>query len=143
MTRVDDLLEAIGGYGERGKVVIDGVPPIKERPRFSNGRVYAKDGNAERSTAYYLKSVIRQPYTGNVALVCIFYRPDRRIVDADNMLKHVCDSANGVLWLDDSQCTAKLGIVELDADQPRTVIAVARHSSTLKRGTDHDGKRKR
>lgn len=133
---VGALLDAIGGHRERVTITLPGVPTVKARPRFSGRGTYAADRDAERDTAYRLKQVVRQPHTGNVALACIFYRPDRRRVDADNMLKHVCDAANGVLWLDDSQCTATAAVVELDAANPRTVVAVARHTSTLTRGTD-------
>lgn len=38
------------------------------------------------------------------------------------MFKHVCDAGNGILWLDDSQITAKYGGIELDRHRPRTIL---------------------
>lgn len=118
-------------------ITILGAPWSKSRPRFArNGHAYSKreDQDAEQRTAWHLKRVVRQPYLGNVGLACLFFRPNRQRIDADNLLKHVCDAGNGVLWLDDSQCTAIMGVVELDADKPRTVVAIGEHRSSLKRG---------
>jgi Holliday junction resolvase RusA-like endonuclease len=120
-------------------LVIPGAPYSKSRPRFSrNGSVYVKveDRVQEERTAVFLKQKFRQPMTGNVALGCIFYRPNRQRIDADNMLKHVCDAANGVAYLDDSQVTAVMATVELDADNPRTVIIIGEHATSMTRGTD-------
>ncbi|MCX4606900.1 RusA family crossover junction endodeoxyribonuclease [Streptomyces anulatus] len=120
-------------------LVLPGDPYSKSRPRFSrNGKTYVKkeDRDHEQLTGLRFRQVFKQPKTGNVALGCIFFRPNRQRIDADNMLKHVCDAANGIVYLDDSQVTAVLGIVELDAENPRTVVMVADHVSTLTRGTD-------
>jgi Holliday junction resolvase RusA-like endonuclease len=120
-------------------ITIAGNPYSKSRPRFSrNGRVYVKveDRTQEERTATFLRKHIDKPLTGNVALGCIFYRPNRQRIDADNMLKHVCDAANGIVYLDDSQVTAVMAIVELDAENPRTVLMIGDHRSTLTRGTD-------
>lgn len=141
---VRKLLSAISALGVAATsdslhmVTIPGPPWSKARPRFSRNGTYAKpeDQDAEQRTAWHLKRRVREPYPGNVGLACLFYRPNHQRIDADNLLKHVCDAANGVLWLDDSQCTAIMGIVELDATHPRTVIMVGTHTSTLKRGSD-------
>ncbi len=120
-------------------VTIPGAPWSKSRPRFTrNGRTYSNpdDQDAEKRTATYMRSTVRSPFTGNVGMACLFYRPNRQRIDTDNLIKHVCDAANGVLWIDDSQCTAVMGIVELDSERPRTVIVVGEHSSSLTRGTD-------
>lgn len=120
-------------------LVLPGDPYSKSRPRFSrNGNTYVKkeDRQQELATALRLRQVFKTPKTGNVALGCIFYRSNRQRIDADNMLKHVCDAANGIVYIDDSQVTAVLGIVELDSDNPRTVIMVADHVTTMTRGTD-------
>lgn len=117
---------------------IPGAPWSKSRPRFGRGRTYMKpeDVDAERRTAMHLKRVVPRPLEGNAGLVCIFYRPNRQRIDTDNLIKHVCDAGNGVLWIDDSQCTAVMGVIELDSENPRTVVAVGGHVSTLLRGTD-------
>ena len=120
-------------------VVLPGDPYSKSRPRFSrNGQTYVKkeDRQREEETALRLRQLFRTPKTGNVALGCIFFRSNRQRIDADNMLKHVCDAANGIVYHDDSQVTAVLGIVELDADSPRTVVMIANHVTTMSRGTD-------
>lgn len=120
-------------------VVLPGEPYSKSRPRFSrNGRTYIKkeDREQEEATALRLRQVFKQPKTGNVALGCIFFRSSRQRIDADNMLKHVCDAANGIVYLDDSQVTAVLGIIELDAGSPRTVVMIADHTTTMTRGSD-------
>lgn len=118
-------------------LTIPGEPPTKARPRFSNGRVYKleADQEAETATGWHLRKRFRRPLTGNVALGAIFFRPDRRRIDVDNMLKHLCDAANGIVWLDDSQVTALAGFAELDVEAPRTLIVIAPHVSTLERGT--------
>jgi hypothetical protein len=69
-------------------------------------------------------------------LVCRFYRSNMQRIDADNLLKHVCDSANGILWEDDSQVTLVLGEVMFDPNQPRTIILAGNHASTMLRGDD-------
>jgi Holliday junction resolvase RusA-like endonuclease/uncharacterized C2H2 Zn-finger protein len=125
--------------GDMAMITIPGAPWSKSRPRFSkSGRAYPAAGevDAEERTAGYLRRVITEPFTGNVGIACLFFRPNRQRIDVDNLIKHVCDSANGVLWKDDSQCTAVMGILELDVDRPRTVVMVAQHTSTLMRGTD-------
>lgn len=131
------LMEAlVPGCCEMRSVVIDGAPHSKTRARFTKGgKAYKtkEDRSAEERTAALLKEGIGDPKSGNLALVCIFYRPNRQRIDADNMLKHICDAANGVLWIDDSQVTAISGVVELDIERPRTVVVVARHVSTLVR----------
>lgn len=118
-------------------VVVPGTPPSKARVRFGKGNVYnsAQVVAAEKRTATYVQAAIKgRPYEGNVALGCIFYRPNHQRVDADNMLKHVCDAINGLAFKDDSQVTAIAARVELDKENPRTVIVLGPHQSTLTRG---------
>lgn len=120
--------------------IIPGKPHSKARPRFTrNGRTYQSpdDKQYERETAAHLADMVKtQPLTGNVSLACVFFRPTRHRIDTDNMLKHICDSANGVLWVDDAQVTGTAGITEYDPDEPRTVVAIGSHKSTMERGTD-------
>ncbi len=114
-------------------------PASTARPRFGKGgRTYtpAESRKAEARTAAWLRRMFEEPLTGNVALACLFFRPNRQRIDVDNMLKHVCDAANGILWHDDSQVSAITGVVELDVDRPRTLLAVSPHLSTMTRGTD-------
>jgi len=117
-------------------LVIDGPPKSKARPRFRrDGRVYASPEQiaAEQALGWRFKASFPEPMAGNLGVGCIFFRPNAQRIDVDNMLKHVMDSANKVIWADDSQVTAQVGIVELDAEHPRTVIVVGRHVSSLDR----------
>jgi len=113
------LIESmVPGCTEVQSVTIDGPPHTKARALLTRrGGVEHPGENraAEKRTALHLKQSCPEPMTGNVALACIFFRPNRQRVDADNLLKHICDAATGVLWLDDSQVTAIVAIVELDA----------------------------
>lgn len=119
-------------------ITIPGAPWSKARPRFSKKHTYAsrEDHDAQKRTATFLRSVVREPFPGNVGIACIFYRPNRQRIDTDNLLKHVCDAGTGVLWDDDSQCTAIMAVIELDAENPRTVVIIGHHQSTLTRGVD-------
>lgn len=121
-------------------VVIPGNPPTKVRARVGRGGHVYHDPKAkavERNTARHIRDAIRgQKFTGNVAVGCIFVRADMRHQDVDNMLKHVCDAANKVAWVDDSQVTAMLGLAEYDPHNPRTILVLTSHESTLRRGTD-------
>lgn len=118
---------------------IPGAPWSKSRPRFArSGHTYTPkdDVDAETRTGAYLRRAVETPFTGNVALGCVFFRPNRQRIDTDNLIKHVCDAANGIVWADDSQCTAVMGMIELDVQNPRTLVVIGEHQSSLLRGTD-------
>lgn len=138
--RAISMMRGLSGDPEEIKyLVIEGAPPSKARPRFGKGaRVHSSKEMraAEMRTGLCLRQSFREPLEGNVALACVFFRPNRQRIDADNMLKHVCDAANGIVWKDDSQVTAIMAVVEMDAEHPRTLVAVAPHTSSLQRGTD-------
>jgi Holliday junction resolvase RusA-like endonuclease len=129
------------GAAESWGTILLGEPHSKARPRFDkDGHAYKDpaDAAAEEATKWRMRQFWRRgPLTGNVALGCIFFRSTRQEIDSDNMLKHVCDAGNGLLWLDDSQITAKYGGIELDTERPRTVLVMAPHVSTMQRGTDY------
>jgi Holliday junction resolvase RusA-like endonuclease len=129
------------GARESWGTVLLGEPHSKARPRFdTDGHAYKDpaDADAEQATKWKLRQFFRRgPLTGNVALGCVFFRSSRQEIDADNMLKHVCDAGNGLLWVDDSQITAKYGGIELDRERPRTILVMAPHVSTMLRGTDY------
>lgn len=117
-------------------LVVDGQPKSKSRARRGKGgHMFTPNEQriAEQALGYRLKSVIRSPFAGNLAVACVFFRANHHRVDVDNMLKHVMDSANGICWNDDYQVTAMVGIAEVDAVRPRTVIAIGPHQSTMTR----------
>lgn len=80
-----------------------------------------------------LKRAFPSRLTGNVFVICLFFRSNRQRIDCDNMIKQFLDAATGVCWVDDCQVTAQLGIVEYDPDRPRTVVVIGEHRSTLVR----------
>ena len=137
-----DLYQRIASGGEDEHMtyfVIPGAPPSKARHRSTrSGRTYRdpKDAAAEHRTATFMRQAVGAPFEGNVALGCVFFRPSRQRIDTDNMIKHVCDAANGVLWRDDSQVTAVIGITELDPGNPRTIVVIGRHVTSMTRGAD-------
>jgi Holliday junction resolvase RusA-like endonuclease len=140
LLRASHLAVSVGGDDTDVHTLrLDGAPWSKSRPRHTrSGVTYTKpeDRVAEKRTADLLRAAFAEPLPGSVALACIFYRPNRQRIDADNMLKHICDAANGILWHDDSQVTAIVGIIELDPGHPRTVIAVSHHLTTMGRRAD-------
>jgi Holliday junction resolvase RusA-like endonuclease len=136
--RVRDLLAPLG-MGDPTIVVIEGEPRSKARPRFTrSGRPYSDKAQVdnERYLANSFRDALNTPFEGNVAVACLFYRSSRHRVDVDNLLKQIGDAAtrSGVCWRDDAQVTAILGVLELDRDNPRTVVGLAEHQSSLDRG---------
>jgi Holliday junction resolvase RusA-like endonuclease len=116
--------------------VIEGDPASKARARFTrNGHSYTPKATqtAQEALAWRFRAKIK-PFQSNVAVGCIFFRPNRQRIDADNMLKLVLDAATGVVWDDDSQVTAVMAAVEFDPERPRTVVVFAEHESTMLRG---------
>lgn len=120
----------------------DVVPIAKERARTYQGRRGTRTVTPERTKAaeehlswrFKLARRGAEPLAGNLGIVCVFYRPDRRRIDGDNMLKLVCDAGNkSGIWGDDCQLTTKLVRIELDTARPRTEIAIGPMSSTLAR----------
>jgi Holliday junction resolvase RusA-like endonuclease len=117
------------GRGDATFMMIEGEPRSKARPQSSTGKRY--DNSKQHAQAsllkHYMKTCILEPIQGNVAIVCIFYRSSKTRIDLDNLIKEVCDSANGIIWRDDMQVTACVGILRMDAKFPRTAIAVGAH----------------
>jgi len=96
-----------------------------------------------RSRAYfrefveYLRSVGAEPFAGNVAVIAEFYRPNLQRIDADNLMKLVLDAGTAAgVWRDDCQVTAHAALIELDSDNPRTLVVVSEYRSTMVRGRD-------
>lgn len=131
------FIAATGDEERLAYAVFAGNPVSKHRARHAGGRTFTTEGQkeAQETLGNALRSAIGEPFRGNVAVGCIFYRRTQQPVDVDNLLKHVLDSATGVAWLDDRQVTAVIGILECDPDRPRTVIVIGRHDSSLVRDT--------
>lgn len=110
-------------------IKIEGNPWSKIRPRISKGlrRTHQppEDKKAEQRTRKQIElQWLREPLTKNVALRVTFYRASRQVVDLDNLLKHLLDAANGVLWVNDAQVTWIQCALNLDRDHPRTELRV-------------------
>lgn len=120
------------------KGVMYGQPWAKKRPRISAPRAGARprthqdpaDAAAEKQTREFLTEWLHgtsrrgKPFVTNVYLHLWFHRESRQVVDLDNLIKHFCDAANGVLWVDDCQITAITGRLALDRERPRTLFIV-------------------
>lgn len=121
-------------------LVHEGIPIPKARPRVTpdGRRLYnpKRTTDAQRSLGWaFVKAMDHGPvFTDRVALLAIFYRPDRRRLDVDNLMKLVMDAATKAkVWNDDSQVTAQAALLELDPARPRTVIALCPYLSAHSR----------
>lgn len=138
ITSIGQLLRLLGGVGDSAiGVEIEGEPRSKARPRFSaGGKPYSDRKQVEhaRYLGLRLRDGFPQPMEGNVVAIAIFYRSHRGRIDLDNLLKQALDAANGIVYEDDAQVTALAGRLELDRENPRTLLAFASHESTMQRG---------
>lgn len=123
-------------------LILDWQPHAKMRPRISRGggRTHQdpKDKAAEVRTREALQERKLPLLTGNVFIGARFYRATRQVVDLDNLLKHILDCGNGILWVDDSQITMYSTVgLHLDRDHPRTEFWYGPSPGTsMLRGTD-------
>lgn len=91
-------------------------PVAKGRPRLGRGRVFTpkKTKVFESNLAAILKKTApRAPLKGPIEMEIIFQiaikkkslwgMPHTKRPDADNLIKSFCDSAQGILFLDDAQ----------------------------------------
>lgn len=138
--RVQALLIALGADHQRLECIVhpgNPLPQARSRSRAGQGHYTpAPTRQAQTRLRNHLADLsgTRPWLTGNLALVCIFYRDTARLVDGDNLLKLVQDAGTKAnVWRDDSQITGGAQLIELDRRNPRTVIALAPHASTLRR----------
>lgn len=54
-----------------------------------------------------------------------FYFPDKRIRDSHNCLKLLLDALEGIIFVNDYSVIPRIQVVELDRDNPRTLIKVS------------------
>lgn len=140
--RAMQLVVAAGALDHEIKtLVIDGEPMAKARARVGKGGRHYTPGrtaDAERDIANRFRSDRPTPFVGNIAVAILFYRSNRHRVDVDNLIKTVLDgiTKSESVWDDDDQVTALLGVLEYDAERPRTVISIGHHKSTMLRGDD-------
>jgi Holliday junction resolvase RusA-like endonuclease len=144
--RVLELLDVLVGTDRAPAAIYfehAGVPVPKERARRASrsrtgfeqitgaapkGRFYTprKTKNAEQDLAWVMRQHVPMTLHGPIALVVVFFLPDRRKVDGDNLVKLVKDAGNTAkIWLDDSQVCDLVVRKRVDAAHPRTLIALA------------------
>lgn len=137
--RLSLMLEAVGcpDLARMAMTVHPGNPVPQERAGGRGTRRYTpkRSRDAQESVARSLLALkARGPWQGNLALACIFYRATRHVVDEDNLAKLLKDAGTHAgVWRDDSQITGAAYVIELDRENPRTVIALADHQSSLRR----------
>ncbi len=102
----------------------EGTPHPQARPKVTKHGTYKPDAAEQKALRALIASQVGEPLEGSVVLAAVFYLPDLRTRDTDNLMKHVLDSANTVLFKDDRQVTAEVGYVELDRERPRTIVMV-------------------
>ena len=85
-----------------------------------SARAHAYRANARQAAAQHGHHT---PYEGTVAIFIDVYRP-RRTGDLDNTLKAICDSLNGIAWIDDSQVVQITANRYDDPAAPRVTIAI-------------------
>ena len=95
---------------------------VKVTRRGKASVTYRPDQAHQDELRARFEALVLEPLTGSLVLACAFYLPDLRTRDTDNLVKHVADSANRVLFKDDRQVTAQMGYVELDRERPRTIM---------------------
>ena len=119
-------LKALRGAGVSPKI-------YSTRPHV---QIAEGSGGEKKATQWTIKAASPVKFKGNVLLACRFYRPNFQRIDTDNLLKHICDAANEILWDDDCQITMTIGETLYDKDNPRTIIMAANHHSSMSRGDD-------
>lgn len=134
------LIASRGNHAKFAQFIVHSGPPkTKARARYSSysGGFYTPKSthSAQKDLELTMLAARTKQLTGNVALLAIFYVPDRRRQDVDNLMKLVLDAGTRAkLWKDDCQVTAQVGLIELDRENPRTVIVWMPYESSLVRG---------
>jgi Holliday junction resolvase RusA-like endonuclease len=130
------VLAGLTGFAGAAEVLTHPGPPVPmARARMGKGGRWITPRRSSEAVEAWARTWIqipRRPRLGTQALVCLFYLPTARRVDADNLTKLVMDSGTAArVWVDDSQITIQTAILELDVEAPRTVVGLAPVSSTL------------
>lgn len=136
--RAMEMLRAIGAEDHAVRCVVhEGEPASKARARVVRGHTYTPKRTVVAQDALAQSLAGKAPFTGNVAVACVFRRSNRQRIDLDNLLKLVLDAATQArMWEDDSQVTALAAVLEHDPSGPRTVVAFGPHETSMRRGPD-------
>jgi Holliday junction resolvase RusA-like endonuclease len=118
------------------KFVVPGPPVPKGRPRFGNGRAFTPKKTRDyeehvRSQAAFAMGgcgPLRKPRwlktDQPVAMMLRIFWPDARRRDIDNNIKCILDSANGLVFDDDSQVSELHVSSAIDRSNPRVEVEV-------------------
>jgi len=90
------------------KIVVDGTPVPKGRPRLGKGRVYtpkrtkAQEEKIKSFALLEMRVKRLKPFEGRICLGVEVVQKSRR-GDIDNHVKLVSDALNGIVYVDDEQ----------------------------------------
>ncbi len=142
---LDAIRRLIGGDVDPERMVFfthPGAPVAKSRARWmrlkgGGVRTYTPTATstAEEALAWKFKTTLRgEPFVGPTAIAAIFFRPNYQRIDADNLMKLVLDAGTKAgAWIDDSHITALASWIELDVENPRTLVVLCPTVSTMNR----------
>jgi Holliday junction resolvase RusA-like endonuclease len=110
------------------KILVPGRPIAKARPRLNRktGRFYTpRDTQTFEDLVAWHVLGSDEKFTGEVTMQIVFYMPDRKPVDIDNLIKSILDGLQkGKLIADDSQVRAIEAEIRRDEGEPRTEITI-------------------
>lgn len=121
------------------ELTVPGQPRSKARPRFTgSGGVYSdKQQRAhEELLEWHLRLAFKEPLQGGVGVGVTFFRSNKQRIDLDNLVKAVLDAANGIAFVDDVQVVELAARLDLDRENPRTVILVEPKTTSMPRGKE-------
>lgn len=114
--------------GTQIKIVIEGCPVPKQRPRVGKGgRVYTpkKTRKYEKRVGELAGSLYRfRPVDHDVEIHMAIFWPDRRRRDLDNTVKSILDGMNKVVYADDYFVQRLVVERYIDRENPRAEVTV-------------------
>lgn len=119
------VMSIFGGYPTW--ITLPGPPHAKKRHRgVRGGHVYKPDAAQERAIALGVRSQWRGPrIDGPAAVYAVFWLPNLRTKDLDNLIKALLDGCNAAgIWGDDRQVEWLVSMRGVDRENPRTELAV-------------------
>lgn len=116
---------------------VPGEPLSKQRPKFTilrGGSVYSpkQTVDAEFDIQVCIKQAAPSLFPDNgsgFGVRCLFIAKTRQRRDIDNMIKLICDAANGMIWEDDRQVVELFARKLVDKNDPRTEVMIYKTDS--------------
>ena len=113
------------------RFTVEGKPQPKQRARRGKGgRWYTPPETRQYQRAVAWAATVaasahpRWSLHGSFELHVRMFMPDRRRRDADNVVKAISDSLNGVAFTDDAQVVRVVADKALDRERPRVEVEV-------------------